>query len=82
MKRKSVDTNIRSAILDMAHALKPSFKRYSRAARKKAWKKLSGTAGQKEMKKLLDNPNRSLNMFAQLAFREWLETENADEGTP
>lgn len=74
-KRKSIDTNIRSAILDMANALKPSIKRYSRAARKKAWEKISGTAGQKKMKKFLDDPNRSVNMFAKLAFREWLEIE-------
>lgn len=75
MKRKSQDTNLRSAIYDMANALKDTFKRHTRATRKKAWKKLSGSDGQRQMNKILDDPNRSLNMFAQLAFKEWLQLE-------
>ena len=71
---KTSDTSVQNAIVDMAKALSVVYKRYAKPSRTKAWNKLTDTSGQKEMAKLLQDPNRSLNIFRQLQFREWLES--------
>lgn len=72
--------NIRSAIIDMANALRGVFKDYSLDARRKAYKKLTDTAaGKREMNNLLRTPSRSLNNIRSLQFAEWL-TEAETEG--
>lgn len=72
MTNKGVDTNRQKAIVDMASTLAKVFKKYSRSNREKAWADLTDDKGQKEMKKILQDPDRSLNGFPKLAFREWL----------
>ena len=67
---KTSQTNTRHAIADMAKALTTVFKKYTRADRIKAWDKLTGEIGLKEMKKLLNDPNRPINMFAQIPLKE------------
>jgi hypothetical protein len=72
MPNKSVDNNRQKAIIDMASGLAKIFKRYTRNTREKAWEDLNKPDGQKEMKKILQDPDRSLNGFPKLAFKEWL----------
>jgi hypothetical protein len=69
---KKVDSGIKSAIVDIADNLSKVFKKYTRHTREKAWKVLLDTEAEKEMKKLLQDPSRSLNMFSKLNFKEWL----------
>lgn len=76
MANRKQDANTMQAIMDMAHALSNSFKKYSLNTRQKAWKSLSSAKGDKEVAKLIRNPNRPINTFRQLAFREWLENSN------
>lgn len=73
---KRQDANTMQAIVDMAHALSNSFKRYSINTRRKAWKSLSSSKGDKEVEKLIKNPNRPINTFQRLAFREWMESDS------
>ena len=65
--------NLRDAIFDMASGLKGVFKDYSLSARRRAWKKLTGSKGKAEIEKLLTNPNRPLNRVQILQFSEWLQ---------
>ena len=65
--------SIRSAINDMAGALKDVFKDYTLDARRTAYKKLTDTpAGKREMNNLLRTPSRNLNGIRSLQFAEWL----------
>jgi len=66
------NTNRQKAIVDIASNLAKVFKKYSRYNREKAWDDLTKPDGQKEIKKILQNPDRPLNNFPKLAFREWL----------
>jgi len=70
--KKGVDTNRQKAIIDMASSLARVFRKYSRSNREKAWGELMKPDGQREMKKILQDPDRSLNGFPKLAFKEWL----------
>lgn len=69
-------TNLQNALVDMVKALKPVFKKYSRYARTEAWEKLSSKRGDDQMKKILIDPDRPINTFKQLGFKEWLQHEN------
>lgn len=71
-------TTVRSAVVDMAKSLEHVFKKYSRNTRTKAWKKLTGEAGMKEMDKILQDPNRPVNTFQKLVFKEWLLSQDRD----
>ena len=73
------DANTMHAIVDMAHALAGSFKKYSINTRQKAWKSLSSPRGDKEVAKLIRNPNRPINTFQRLAFKEWIESNSISE---
>lgn len=67
------DTNLQKAILDIAGNLEKSFRKFSKSTREKAWQRLTGPDGDKQIKKILVDPNRQLNTFQQLAFKEWLD---------
>lgn len=71
----SQKTTIQDAIVDMVKALKPVLKKYTRHARTEAWDKLSNKRGNNEMKKILDDPDRPINTFQKLAFKEWIQSE-------
>jgi hypothetical protein len=73
MTKKTPDTNIKKAIVDMASSLSGVFKKYARQTREKAWKDLTGSTGQREVQKLLQDPSRPINTFQKLSFREWLD---------
>jgi hypothetical protein len=75
-------TNIRSAVVDIAKSLESVFKKYSRQTRVKAWEKITSKAGEKEVKKILNDPTRQINTFQKLAiknesFKEWLKKDDA-----
>lgn len=70
---KKTDTNLQKAILDIASNLKKSFSKYSRNTRDKAWKRITSAEGEREVDKILLNPERQLNTFQKLAFKEWIE---------
>lgn len=81
-KKQDFNTNIKKAIVDMASGLAGVFRKYARPTREKAWKDLTGTAGQREMQKLLQDPHRSINMFQRLSFREWFDGEDKEIQRP
>ena len=74
---KKVDTNLQKAILDIASNLKKSFTKYSRNTRDKAWKRITSAEGEREIDKILLNPERQLNTFQKLAFKEWMEEKTS-----
>jgi len=70
-------TNLRGAVVDIAKSLESVFKKYSRQTRAKAWDKITSKEGEKEVKKILNDPTRQINTFQKLAtknesFKEWL----------
>jgi hypothetical protein len=73
---QKADTNVQQAILDIASNLTKSFKKYSKSTREKAWKRITSPDGEKQIKKILVNPERQLNTFPQLAFKEWMQIES------
>lgn len=74
---KKVDTNLQKAILDIASNLKKSFTKYSKNTRDKAWKRITSPEGEREIDKILLNPERQLNTFQKLAFKEWMEKKTS-----
>lgn len=81
MKKKSAksnETNLRTAIVEIAKSLESVFKRYSRQTRAKAWEKITSKDGEKEIKKILNDPTRQINTFQKLAtqsesFKIWID---------
>ena len=78
MAEKKNQTNLKDAIVDLAKGLEAVFKKYSKGTREKAWERMSGKEGQKEVKKILIDPTRQINTFQKLAnknesFSEWME---------
>lgn len=74
--KKTNQTNLKDAIVDIAKGLESVFRKYSRITRKKAWEKITSKKGEKEIEKILVNPQRQINTFQKLAtesFSEWLE---------
>lgn len=72
-----MDSSRQKAVIDMASGLAKIFKKYTRNTRELAWHDLHQPDGQREMKKLLQNPDRSLNGFPKLAFKEWLTSSHS-----
>lgn len=78
---KKNDTNVKDAIVDIAKSLESVFKKYSKNTRTKAWEKLTSKDGEKQMKKILVDPNIPINTFQKLAsqknesFKNWLESK-------
>jgi hypothetical protein len=75
------NSNIKDAITDIAKSLEAVFRKYTRNTRTKAWEKITSKDGEKEMKKILQDPTRQVNTFAKLAtqkegligFSAWME---------
>jgi len=70
------DSNVQQAILDIASNLTKSFKKFSKPTREKAWQRITSADGEKQVKKIINDPSRQLNTFPQLAFKEWIKTQN------
>lgn len=66
-KDQSNQTNLKSAIVDLARSLEVVFKKYSRQTRSKAWEKITGKDGEREVKKIINDPLRPINTFQKLA---------------
>ena len=82
MASRKNQTNLKDAIVDLAKGLEVVFKKYSKGTREKAWERLTGKDGQKEVKKILIDPTRQINTFQKLAnknesFSEWMERRGA-----
>lgn len=74
MSKPSVDSNVKTAILDMAKELAKVFKKYTKNTREAAWGHLTSSEGKKEIQKLLVDPSRQPNTFTKLtSFKEWKE---------
>lgn len=78
MAEKGTQTNLKNAIVDLAKGLETVFKKYSRSTREKAWDRITGKEGEKEIKKILIDPHRQVNTFQKLAnknesFSTWME---------
>lgn len=75
-EKKTNQTNLKNAIVDMAKSLESVFRKYSRSTRKKAWGRITSKMGEKEVDKILIDPHRQVNTFQKLAnesFSSWLE---------
>jgi len=75
---KTNNSNLKNAIVDIAKSLESVFKKYTRQTREKAWDKITSKDGEKEVKKILNDPSRQINTFQKLAtqnesFKTWLE---------
>jgi hypothetical protein len=60
-------TNLKDAIMDLARGIESAFKKYTKNTRERAWQKITSRDGEKEIKKILVDPNRQLSPFAKLA---------------
>jgi len=67
-----VNSSTQQAIVALAKAMATTFKKFNRPTREKALDRLCSPRGKKALDQLADNPNRSLNQFPKLAFREWI----------
>lgn len=79
-KEKTNNSNLKNAIVDIAKSLEGVFKKYTRQTREKAWDKITSKDGEKEIKKILNDPTRQINTFQKLAnqnesFKNWLESQ-------
>jgi hypothetical protein len=79
-------TNLKDAIMDLARGIESVFRKYSRSTREKAWTKITGKDGEREIKKIMVDPTRQLSTFAKLvtqkesvaatsSIRMWLDDE-------
>lgn len=79
-------TNLKDAIMDLARGIESAFKKYTKNTRERAWQKITSRDGEREIKKILVDPNRQLSPFAKLAnqresseiksgLRMWLDDE-------
>jgi hypothetical protein len=67
-------SNKNQGIMTMARALQGVFKQLTWKNREYAWKAVTTGQGKDEVKKLINNPERSLSPFGNLhSFREWME---------
>lgn len=73
--KQKFDTNIQKAVLDIAGSLEKSFRKFSKSTREKAWNRITSAEGEREVKKIIQDPNRQLNTFQKLAFKEWMLTQ-------
>lgn len=67
-------TNLKDAIIDLARGLESVFKKYTRSTREKAWDRMTSKDGEREVRKIIADPNRQLNIFGKLATQK----ESAD----
>lgn len=71
---KKQDTSIRNAVMDIAKSLRDVFKQHPVHTREMAWERISSKKGDEQVQKLIRNPNRQLNTFNNIAFKEWFES--------
>jgi hypothetical protein len=69
--------NQKSALLDMAEALRKVFQKYSVVNRKRGWKALTSPNGDKAVQNMILHPNMPVNKFKQIAFSEWVEKRSS-----
>ena len=67
-------SDTRDATQDIIDGLKRIFKKYSRTARGRAWHRVTSNAGEKIIKKIINNPSVPTPGLDRLAFKEWLES--------
>jgi hypothetical protein len=68
-------TNLKDAIMDLAKGIESVFRKYTKSTRERAWEKITSRDGEREIKKILVNPNRQLSPFAKLV----TQRESSDE---
>jgi hypothetical protein len=73
-------SSLKDAIMDLAKEIESVFRKYTRNTRAKAWEKITSKDGEREIKKILVDPNRQLSIFGKLALqnegvRVWLDDE-------
>ncbi len=73
MKNKN-DNNAASkkVITDLAKNIQSVFKKYSKFNRERGWKTITSNDGEKQIKRLINDPNIQLSGFERLTFREWI----------
>lgn len=69
-------TNLKDAIMDLARGIESAFRKYTKSTRDRAWEKITSKDGEREIRKILVDPNRQLSSFAKLANQK----ESADFG--
>lgn len=63
-------TNLRDAIMDLARGIESVFRKYTRSTREKAWGKIVGKDGEREIRKIMIDPTRQLSTFGKLVTKE------------
>ena len=71
----SKNNSTQKAIMAIARSLSNVFKDFNRQTRERAIEQLGKPDGKKALRQLAQNPNRPLNQFPKLAFRDWVENE-------
>lgn len=79
-------TNLKDAIMDLARGIESTFRKYTKNTREKAWDKITSKDGEREIRKIIVDPNRQLSPFAKLAnqresyergLKMWLDDERS-----
>lgn len=60
-------SNLKNAIMDLAREIDAVFKKYNKNTRKKAWERITSSAGEKEVSRILEDPKRQISPFMKLA---------------
>ena len=64
----------RDALADLFKGIQSTFKRYDRAARRKAWEGLISTRGKEQVGKILNSPTYQIVGIPRiLSFKDWYE---------
>lgn len=63
-------------ITDLAKGIRDVFKKYSRHNRERGWNTIKSGEGEKQIKKLIVDPNIALSGFERLTFKEWVQSRS------
>ena len=61
------NSSLKNAIMDIARGLETVFKKYTRSTRNRAWGKMISKEGEKEVARILRDPNLTVSPFGKLA---------------
>jgi len=74
--------NRKDARMEIVSSLQRIFQKYNKNASKDAFKSLASAEGKREIEKLIANPRKSINLFRNMSFREWLEQRTLGRSLP
>lgn len=80
MTNKKTDNNAASkkVITDLAKGIRDVFKKYSKYNRERGWNTITSAEGEKQIRKLITDPNLQLSGFERLNFKEWVAQKESN----